>query len=110
MLKDETIFDFNSKLFDIANEAFALGEKIPEEKLVRKTLRSIPRRFAYKVIAIEEAKDVWSIKLDELMGSLHIFEMNLNENKKEKEKNIAFQDEVEEVESDDEKDLTETIA
>ena len=50
------------------------------------------------------------MKLDELIGSLRTSEMNLNENKKEKEKNIAFQDEVEEVESNDEKDLTESIA
>ena len=90
MLKDETISDFNSKLFDIANEAFALGEKIPEEKLVRKALRSLPRRFPYKVTAIEEAKNVRSMKFDELMGSLCTFKMNLNENKKEKEKKHYF--------------------
>lgn len=44
------------------------------------------------VTAIEEAKDVQIMKLDELMGSLCIFEMNLNEDKKDKE--IALQAEV----------------
>ena len=32
--EEESISDFNSKLCDIANEAFALGEKYSEEKLV----------------------------------------------------------------------------
>ena len=85
MQENETISEFNSKLCDIANEAFALGEKILEEKLVRKALRSLPQRFAYKVTAIEEAKDIQAMKLDELMSSLHTFEMNLNEDKNEKE-------------------------
>ena len=81
MQESEMISEFNSKLCDIANEAFTLGEKILEEKLVRKALRSLPQRFAYKVTAIEEAKDIQEMKLDEL-GSLHTFEMNLNEEKK----------------------------
>ena len=55
MMDDETISDFNSKLCDIANETFALDEKYSNTKLVRKTLRSLPERFAYKVAAIEEA-------------------------------------------------------
>ena len=70
MLEDETISDFNSKLCDIANEAFTLGEKYSETKLVRKTLRSLPERFTYKVAAIEEVKNVSTMKFDELMGSL----------------------------------------
>ncbi|XP_024028691.1 uncharacterized protein LOC112093781 [Morus notabilis] len=107
MLEDETIFDFNSKLCDIANEAFALGEKISEEKLVRKVLRSLPRRFAYKVTAIEEAKDIQTMKLDELMGSLRTFEMNLDENKEgKKEKSITLQAKVD---YDDEEDLAQSI-
>jgi len=81
----ETISEFNSRLCDIANESFALGEKIPEAKLVSKTLRSLPQRFAYKVTAIEEAKNIETMRLDELMGSLRTFEMHLSQNKKEKE-------------------------
>ena len=107
MMENETINDFNSKLCDIANEAFALGEKYSYTKLVRKTLRSLIERFAYKVIAIEEAHDVNIMKLDELMGSLQIFELNLKQNKKEK--SIAFkvgeQDSVDEGNSNDDESL-----
>ena len=51
------------------NEAFALRQKYSKEKLKRKALRSLNKRFAYKVTAIEEAKDVQTMKLEEL-GSL----------------------------------------
>ena len=57
MMENETIKDFNSKLCDKANETFAFGEKNSDIKLVRKTLRSLPERFAHKVILIEEAQD-----------------------------------------------------
>ena len=70
MLESETIIDFNSKLYDIANKAFTTKEKYSNTKLVRKTLISLPERFVDKVIAIEEGQDVNTIKLDELMGSL----------------------------------------
>ena len=48
--------------------------------------------------AIEEAKDVNTMRLDELMGSLQTLELNLKQNKNEK--SIALQ--AEEQESDDE--------
>ena len=115
MKEEESISDFNSKLCDIANEAFTLGEKYSEEKLVRKTLRSLPKRFAYKVTAIEEAKDVQNMKLDELMGSLRTFEMNLEEEKGDKKpKGIAFQAESRDDKSiehwDEDDDIAETMA
>jgi len=108
----ETISEFNSRLCDIANESFALGEKIPEAKLVSKTLRSLPQRFAYKVTAIEEAKNIETMRLDELMGSLRTFEMNLSQNEKEKEisQGIAFQAEVEDNVEEEDEDLAESIA
>ena len=68
----------------IANETFALGEKYSDTKFVRKTLRSLPKRFAHMVAAIKEACDIQNMRLDELIGSLQIFELNLKMNKKDK--------------------------
>jgi hypothetical protein len=45
---DETILDFNTKLRDISNLAFSLGEKMSEETLAKKILRSLPKRFNMK--------------------------------------------------------------
>ena len=40
-------------------------------------MRSLPDRFSYKVIAIEEAKDLDSMKVEDLMSSLRAFVMTL---------------------------------
>ncbi|MCI92649.1 gag-pol polyprotein, partial [Trifolium medium] len=47
-----------TRLRDIANSSFALGEKMPGEKLTRKILRSMPKRSDMRVTAIEESQDL----------------------------------------------------
>ena len=42
MVEDESFDEFYAKLKDIVNSAFNLGETIPEPKIVRKLLRSLP--------------------------------------------------------------------
>ncbi|CAM8929343.1 unnamed protein product [Rhodiola kirilowii] len=79
MQEDETIADFNTRVLDISNEAFTLGEPMTEETLVRKVLRSLTKRFAMKALAVKEASDVKTMRLDELMGSLQTHEMDMNE-------------------------------
>jgi len=49
MLEDENIQDYYLNILNIANSFDSLGEKISNEKLVRKILRSIPKRFDMKV-------------------------------------------------------------
>ena len=92
MTEDETIVEFNERLSDIANEAFTLGEKISKEKLIIKTPQLLTKRFAIKVTIIEEAKDVTSMKLEELIGSSRTFEMTLDNDDRppRKEKNWAL--------------------
>ena len=63
MEEDESFDEFNAKLKDIVNSAFNLGETIPEPKIVRKVLRSLPERFHAKITAIEESKDIDKIPL-----------------------------------------------
>ena len=70
MEEDESFDEFYAKLKDIVNVAFNLGETIPEPKIVRKVLRSLPERFHAKIMAIEESKDTDKIPLTELVGNL----------------------------------------
>ena len=70
MKEDESFNEFYAKLKDIANSAFNLEETIPEPKIVRKVLRSLPERFHAKITAIEESKDIDKIPLIELVGNL----------------------------------------
>ena len=55
-------------------------KKISKEKLVRKTLRSLMKKFAIKVIAIEEAKNMSTMKLEELVGLLERLKYPLRKN------------------------------
>jgi hypothetical protein len=77
-------------ILDIANSFDVLGEKMSDAKLVRKILRSLPKRFDMKVTAIEEAHDINTMKVDELIGSLETFELAINERGDKKSKSIAF--------------------
>ena len=52
MDKDELFDEFNAKLKDIVNLAFNLGKHILESKIVRKILRSLPKRFHAKITVI----------------------------------------------------------
>jgi hypothetical protein len=58
MKEEESIQDFHMNLLDIANSFEALGERMSDEKLSRKILRSLPKRFDMKVTVIEEAQDM----------------------------------------------------
>ena len=91
MEEDELFDKFYAKLKDIVNSAFNLGETIPEPKIVRKVLRSLPERFHTKITAIEESKDIDKIPLTELVGNLQTYELGLSRiGKSGKGKNMAL--------------------
>ena len=70
MSEDESFDSFYSKLNEVVNGKFNLGEKTEDSKVVRKILQSLPESFRVKVTAIEESKDLNEIKVQELVGSL----------------------------------------
>ena len=77
MEEDESFDEFYTKLKDIVNSAFNLGKTILEPKVVRKVLRSLPKRFHAKISAIKESKDIEKIPLTELVGNLQTYEFGL---------------------------------
>ena len=74
----ESFDEFYAKLKDIVNSAFNLGETIPEPKIVRKVLKSLPKRFHAKIKVIEGSKDIDKIPLTELVGNLQTYELGLS--------------------------------
>ena len=66
----------------ISNELKGYGEIILEEKLVQKLIYSTPESWDSKKVAIIEAKNLKTLKLDELMGFLLTHEL-MNQGKKE---------------------------
>ena len=77
MEEDESFDEFYAKLKDIVNSTFNLEETIPKPKIMRKVLRSLPKRFHAKITAIEESKDIDKIPLTELVGNLQTYELRL---------------------------------
>ena len=78
MEEDEMFDEFYAKLKDIVNSAFNLGDHIPEPKIERKVLRSLPKRFHAKITTIEESNDIDTIPLTKLIGNLQTYELGLS--------------------------------
>ena len=72
------------------NDTFTLRESIPENRIVKKMLRSLAERFDAKVVAIEENKNLNVLKVEDLVGNLQTFEANLRTDGKSKSKGIAL--------------------
>lgn len=111
MKEEESIADFNGRVCDLANELFILGERIPEQRLIRNVLRSLPKRFEMKAAAISEARDLTTMKLEELMGSLRTYKMSLEEKgTEEKEKQVGLKASISTDKAEDEEDVEDQIA
>ena len=91
MEENESFDEFYAKLKDIVNSAFNLGETIPEPKIIRNVLKSLPERFHAKIIAIKKSKDIDKIPLIELVGNLQNYKLGLTRIKKSsKSKSMAL--------------------
>ena len=78
MSDDECFDEFYAKLNDIVNFAYNLGKIYDQPKMIRKILRSLTKNFRPKVTVITESKDVDSIPIDELVGYLQSYELDLS--------------------------------
>ena len=84
MSDDERFDEFYAKLNDLVNSAYNLGDIYDQPKIVSKILRSLTEDFRPKVTAITESKDVDSVPIDKLVGSLQSYELDLPKTNKSK--------------------------
>ena len=91
-----------TRFTDIVNTLGALGKTFSNSEKVKKIIRSLPKEWRQKKTAIEEAKDLNILLIDDLIGSLISYEEDLAAEKgnKEKKKSIALK--VTKYESDGE--------
>ncbi|CAL9114858.1 unnamed protein product [Musa textilis] len=79
MQPSKTVGDMYTCFTDVVNSLRAFGKYFSNFELVNKILRSLSKNWDSKVIAIQEAKDLNDLPIEELIGSLITYEMTLLE-------------------------------
>ena len=79
-----------------------MGEIYDQPKIVRKILKSLTENFRPKVTAITKSKDVDSIPVDEFVGSLQSYKLDIPKTSKSKPMAFKFVDDVDASGFDDE--------
>ncbi|GAV79462.1 UBN2 domain-containing protein, partial [Cephalotus follicularis] len=78
MQPNESIKNLYNRLLDITNGLLGLGKVFGQDELVRKLLGCLNDEWEPKVMAIEESKDLKTMEIEELLGSLMTHEVKLN--------------------------------
>ncbi|MQL84615.1 hypothetical protein Taro_017117 [Colocasia esculenta] len=73
----ETISEMFARFTKITNSLKALEKNYTDLELVRKILRSLPPAWHTKGTVIEDSKNLSSLTMEELIGSLMMYEINL---------------------------------
>ena len=84
MENNEKIVDFFNRIITHTNAMKNYGEKISNQTIVEKILRTLNPKFDHIVVTIEESKKIGEITIEELQGSLEAHEQRLIERKTEK--------------------------
>ncbi|CAL1382363.1 unnamed protein product [Linum trigynum] len=109
MMEGETIRQMYERFRTTVNSLENMGISYESGDLVRKLLWSLPTKWEAKVTAIEEAKDLSKLPVDELIGSLTTYEEKIiresREEQKKEKRGIAFRTQVYEEECDSYQDM-----
>ena len=88
-MKDgDTIDTFVGKLSEISSKATALGEVIEESKIVKKFLKSLPRKKYIQIVAsIEQLLDLNTTSFEDIVGRLKAYEERIAEDEEHEDQN-----------------------
>ena len=90
MKESETSKTYYSKIKELVNQMRAYGEEIPDKRIVEKILITVTDKFDPIVTTIESTKDLSTLSVTELMGSLEAYEQRLSRRNEDSTEN-AFQ-------------------
>ncbi|GKU99869.1 hypothetical protein SLEP1_g12651 [Rubroshorea leprosula] len=115
MKSEESIQDMYTRLNDIVTNLKALGKVYPPQEVVRKVLRSLSKNWEAKKTTIEESKDLNTLKLEDLIGKLMTYEIEVQVDGRvevvEKKKNdVAFKASNQKEKSEDDASDGENIS
>ncbi|XP_077232656.1 uncharacterized protein LOC143870019 [Tasmannia lanceolata] len=79
MKDSESVEDFFNRVISLVNQLRVNGEDIQDQRIVEKILRSLTPNFEYFVVAIEELKDLASLSIESLLGSLQSHELRMKQ-------------------------------
>ena len=83
MKESETISEMVTRFTDITNSLASLGKEYTQVEKVRKILRALTPDWEKKTTAIEEANDLSTMSLENLIGNLMAYEVQLEDRKKD---------------------------
>ncbi|GKV38984.1 hypothetical protein SLEP1_g46830 [Rubroshorea leprosula] len=104
-----------TSLNDIVTNLKALGKVYPPQEVVRKVLKSLPKNWEAKKTAIEESKDLNTLKLKDRIGKLMTYEIEVQVDGgvvvvEKKKKDVAFKASNQKDKSDDDASDGENIS
>ncbi|KAL4575763.1 hypothetical protein LXL04_011848 [Taraxacum kok-saghyz] len=79
MKDSETVEEFYNRAIILLSQLRINGETIEDNRIVEKILRSLTRKFEYIVVAIEESKDLTSLSLESLLGTLQSHKLRMRQ-------------------------------
>ncbi|KAG7583121.1 GAG-pre-integrase domain [Arabidopsis suecica] len=80
MKDSETIDGFSEKISEIASKAASLGETIESTKLVKKFLKSLPRKkYIHIVASLEQVLDLKNTSFEDIVGRLKTYEDRIDD-------------------------------
>lgn len=86
MKETDTIDEFVGKLSEISSKSASLGETIEETKLVKKFLKSLPRKkYIHIVASLEQVLDLKTTTFEDIIGRLKAFEERIAEEEEEQD-------------------------